>query len=266
MAKVLYLRLYGPLQSWGSNSIFWRRTTELHPTKSGVIGLIFCALGLEGAQSKALHEWSNTSQVVYEIGENETDTIEDFHMVGNGYSEDDPWELECIPKKSNGQKAQNGGVRLTRRKYLQDAKFAVLVLPAYAGMFPLKFDDYEFIDSSHRVCGDVSVFGRGNVRSGLFSPRMRGCFSKSSGRASPTRVLPAYAGMFPPNGTRLIQKAGSPRVCGDVSARAYSVKAATAFSPRMRGCFRVATAHRTLNHVLPAYAGMFPSIRTCGSG
>lgn len=126
MAKVLYLRLYGPLQSWGSNSIFWRRTKELHPTKSGVIGLIFCALGLEGAQSKALHEWSNTSQVVYEIGENETDTIEDFHMVGNGYSEDDPWELECIPKKSNGQKAQNGGVRLTRRKYLQDAKFAVL--------------------------------------------------------------------------------------------------------------------------------------------
>ena len=126
MAKVLYLRLYGPLKSWGSNSIFWRRTTELHPTKSGVIGLIFCALGLEGAQSKALHEWSNTSQVVYEIGENETDTIEDFHMVGNGYSEDDPWELECIPKKSNGQKAQNGGVRLTRRKYLQDAKFAVL--------------------------------------------------------------------------------------------------------------------------------------------
>lgn len=126
MAKVLYLRLYGPLQSWGSNSIFWRRTTESHPTKSGVIGLIFCALGLEGAQSKALHEWSNTSQVVYEIGENETDTIEDFHMVGNGYSEDDPWELECIPKKSNGQKAQNGGVRLTRRKYLQDAKFAVL--------------------------------------------------------------------------------------------------------------------------------------------
>ena len=111
------------------------------------------------------------------------------------------------------------------------------VLPAYAGMFPLKFDDYEFIDSSPRVCGDVSVFGRGNVRSGLFSPRMRGCFSKSSGRASPTRVLPAYAGMFPPNGTRLIQKAGSPRVCGDVSARAYSVKAATAFSPRMRGCF-----------------------------
>ena len=111
------------------------------------------------------------------------------------------------------------------------------VLPAYAGMFPLKFDDYEFIDSSPRVCGDVSVFGRGNVRSGLFSPRMRGCFSKSSGRASPTRVLPAYAGMFPPNGTRLIQKAGSPRVCGDVSARAYTVKAATAFSPRMRGCF-----------------------------
>ena len=91
------------------------------------------------------------------------------------------------------------------------------VLPAYAGMFPLKFDDYEFIDSSPRVCGDVSVFGRGNVRSGLFSPRMRGCFSKSSGRASPTRVLPAYAGMFPPVRIRLKPLLRSPRVCGDVS-------------------------------------------------
>ena len=47
-------------------------------------------------------------------------------MVGNGYSEDDPWELECIPKTATGKKAVNGGARLTRRTYLQDAKFAVL--------------------------------------------------------------------------------------------------------------------------------------------
>ena len=131
------------------------------------------------------------------------------------------------------------------------------VLPAYAGMFPLKFDDYEFIDSSPRVCGDVSVFGRGNVRSGLFSPRMRGCFSKSSGRASPTRVLPAYAGMFPPNGTRLIQKAGSPRVCGDVSINQNLWFWMTQFSPRMRGCFQAYTATCRIKRVLPAYAGMF---------
>ena len=69
----------------GANSIFWSRTTELHPTKSGVIGLIFCALGLEGSQTEALHERFNTSKAVYEIGDNETDTIEDFHIINNGY-------------------------------------------------------------------------------------------------------------------------------------------------------------------------------------
>ena len=48
MSDTAYLALLldGPLQSWGSGSRFQRRTTGLHPTKSGVIGLICAALGL----------------------------------------------------------------------------------------------------------------------------------------------------------------------------------------------------------------------------
>src|SRR5450755_2874027 len=42
----LALLLDGPLQSWGFASRFQRRTTGLHPTKSGVIGLISAAMGL----------------------------------------------------------------------------------------------------------------------------------------------------------------------------------------------------------------------------
>ena len=42
---VLALRLAGPMQSWGSASRFVRRTTEIAPTKSGVIGLIAAAQG-----------------------------------------------------------------------------------------------------------------------------------------------------------------------------------------------------------------------------
>src|SRR5437867_8366107 len=34
-----------PLQSWGFASRFQRRTTGLHPTKSGVVGLLCAALG-----------------------------------------------------------------------------------------------------------------------------------------------------------------------------------------------------------------------------
>ena len=47
-AETAYLALLldGPLQSWGFASRFQRRTTGLHPTKSGVLGLICAAMGL----------------------------------------------------------------------------------------------------------------------------------------------------------------------------------------------------------------------------
>ncbi|MEN8655471.1 type I-E CRISPR-associated protein Cas5/CasD [Streptomyces sp. 21So2-11] len=46
--SVLTLQLAGPLQSWGTSSRFAsRRTTENAPTKSGVIGLLAAAQGLE---------------------------------------------------------------------------------------------------------------------------------------------------------------------------------------------------------------------------
>jgi CRISPR system Cascade subunit CasD len=43
--NTLLLRLAAPLQSWGAQSKFNRRTTEREPTKSGVIGMIAAALG-----------------------------------------------------------------------------------------------------------------------------------------------------------------------------------------------------------------------------
>src|SRR5437899_3181543 len=48
MSDTAYLALLldGPLQSWGFSSRFQRRTTGLHPTKSGVIGIICAAMGL----------------------------------------------------------------------------------------------------------------------------------------------------------------------------------------------------------------------------
>ena len=44
----LALLLDGPMQSWGFTSRFTRRTTALHPTKSGVVGLLAAALGIAG--------------------------------------------------------------------------------------------------------------------------------------------------------------------------------------------------------------------------
>lgn len=52
--SVLALRLAGPLQSWGSSARFARRTTESAPTKSGVIGLLAAAAGIERGDDEAL--------------------------------------------------------------------------------------------------------------------------------------------------------------------------------------------------------------------
>jgi CRISPR system Cascade subunit CasD len=43
--SVLLLRLAGPMQSWGVQSRFSVRDTGLEPSKSGVIGLLYAALG-----------------------------------------------------------------------------------------------------------------------------------------------------------------------------------------------------------------------------
>lgn len=44
--SVLLLRLAGPMQAWGSSSRFAHRTTEVAPTKSGVIGMLAAAKGI----------------------------------------------------------------------------------------------------------------------------------------------------------------------------------------------------------------------------
>ena len=43
--KTLFIRLEGPLQSWGTRARWVDRDTALEPTKSGVVGLLACALG-----------------------------------------------------------------------------------------------------------------------------------------------------------------------------------------------------------------------------
>lgn len=51
---VLTLRLAGPLQSWGAAARFARRTTESAPTKSGVIGLLAAAKGIQRGDDERL--------------------------------------------------------------------------------------------------------------------------------------------------------------------------------------------------------------------
>ena len=136
--QFLLLWLEAPLQSWGADSKFGRRDTLDFPTKSGVLGLLCCALGARGEQRELLECMSNLHQTVVsfvrQIEKEEKlvklerePILRDFHMVGAGYNLDDPWQKLLEPYKSDGKprSSDGGGTKMTYRYYLQDARFAV---------------------------------------------------------------------------------------------------------------------------------------------
>lgn len=129
----LLLWLEAPLQSWGADSRFDRRETLPFPTKSGIAGLLLCALGASGPQRELLARLAPLRQTVISylkkgaLPTERQPILTDFHMVGSGYNDKDPWENLHIPKTSSGKKAVGGGTKMTFRAYLQDARFAAIV-------------------------------------------------------------------------------------------------------------------------------------------
>jgi len=135
----LLMWLEAPLQSWGADSRFGRRDSLDFPTRSGVLGLICCALGRGGEQCEWLARMSDHPQsVIAYVRQQEKANgkwekrqreplLRDFHMVGSGYDDRDPWQTLLIPKTREGKKAVGGGTKMTYRYYLQDMAFAVIM-------------------------------------------------------------------------------------------------------------------------------------------
>ena len=135
--KYLLLWLEGPLQSWGYESRFDVRATHSFPTLSGICGLLLASSGDSGPQRELLARLRNADFAAIEFEEVDSNSekatpspapqLRDYHMVGNGYDERDPWQSLHIPRKRDGGKAVGGGAKQTYRFYLQDKKFAVLL-------------------------------------------------------------------------------------------------------------------------------------------
>ena len=135
----LLLWLEAPLQSWGFDSRFGRRDSLDFPTRSGVLGLLCCAMGAGGEQREWLELMARQTQTVLAFGLSKEGKegarkalprqplLRDFHMVGSGYDDQDIWQSLLIPKTSEGKKAVGGGTKMTYRYYLQDMAFAVLL-------------------------------------------------------------------------------------------------------------------------------------------
>lgn len=127
----LALLLDGPMQSWGFASRFTRRTTALHPTKSGVVGLLAAALGIdkhgadEAAQVARLAALQCTTVTLpKKRGGTELPMLRlsDYHTIGGGYDKDTDWMKK--PRAASGATLETV---LSERHYLLDARFGVLL-------------------------------------------------------------------------------------------------------------------------------------------
>ncbi len=135
MNPYLLLWLEAPLQAWGHDSKFGRRDSLDFPTKSGVLGLLCCARGAGGEERDWLSGWAGLDMQVEAFVPRDAKgallprlpLLRDFHMVGSGYDDADPWQNLLIPKTSDGKKAVGGGTKMTYRYYLQDMAFAVAI-------------------------------------------------------------------------------------------------------------------------------------------
>lgn len=117
----LLLRLAAPLQSWGVRSKFEIRQTEREPSKSGVIGLLACAMGIPRTNQEELMELSRLAFGVRV--DQEGQLLRDFHMV-HAYQNRQDFYM--------GKKHQHAYI--TERCYLADAVFLVGVFTDDEGL------------------------------------------------------------------------------------------------------------------------------------
>ena len=117
LPNTLFLRLEGPLQSWGERSRWSIRDTAAEPTKSGIIGLISCALGYkDDEQIRPLSHKTRLGIRVDAPGKQ----IVDYHTIGGGYDYPTLLTTQGKPKKNPSGAPHT---ELSERAYLCDASF-----------------------------------------------------------------------------------------------------------------------------------------------
>lgn len=112
--QLLVLRLDGPLQSWGENAKWDFRDSSAMPTKSGIVGLLGCAMGEERG-SPVLVELAQSITVAVRADRPGVKFV-DFQTV-----QGDPLMA------ATGKPKTTGNTILSPHAYLQDACFTVFV-------------------------------------------------------------------------------------------------------------------------------------------
>jgi len=116
--NTLFLRLEGPLQSWGTEqSKFVIRRTSEAPTKSGIIGMCCAALGI--SRQEAANGWLQKLSELRIAVRIDVPGVRwwDYHTVGAG----------MMMRTSENRSKTKPGPLVTRREYLCDASFLVIL-------------------------------------------------------------------------------------------------------------------------------------------
>jgi len=115
MANTVFLRLEGPMQSWGERAHWSVRDTAPEPTKSGVIGLVACALGL--STDEDLRSLSHAVRMGVRCDQPGTPIV-DYHTVVGGV-------LSAAGKIKYTASTGEPETVVSSRHYLCDASFLV---------------------------------------------------------------------------------------------------------------------------------------------
>jgi CRISPR system Cascade subunit CasD len=122
MPNTLFLRLESPLQSWGEDSQWSERRTAPEPTKSGVVGLLACALGWN--DDARIRDLARRVRVGVRCDVRGTSApLKDYHTVGGGYTSPQLLNAKGELKISSGKPHTEP----TSRYYLCDTSFLVAV-------------------------------------------------------------------------------------------------------------------------------------------
>lgn len=106
--KTILLKFSGPMQAWGTGSLFEDRYTDYYPSKSAVLGLIAASLGYERNDDEQIRGLNNFD---FGLRVDQSGTIlKDFHTA---------WLA-----KRKGLKERT---YVTNRYYLQDSVFVVAI-------------------------------------------------------------------------------------------------------------------------------------------
>jgi len=117
--NTLFIRLEGPLQSWGTRARWGDRDTALEPTKSGVVGLLACALGWGRQHDREIRDLGLALEFGVRV-DRPGQVLRDYHTVVGG-------TMSAAGKVKINQNTGEPETVVSPRFYLADASFLAAV-------------------------------------------------------------------------------------------------------------------------------------------